>query len=568
MQNPFAHGNFRDRSRPFIVVVIILLGLLFVAAFFVKPAWRAIKDRRAVSFVGKARAAMAATNYAEAKANVVAAYAMAPFHPEVFRVAAEHYTRLGRQYGLQVWEQLEGTGAMNAQDRVQWAGLALATRSYEMARKALLPLVVTNSTDPDVLKLLSELFAAAGNFDLARQTGVSAWQAKPNRADLLLHLAKIEFASADPAISQSGLSKLMSLLVRPDPVAGAAALVLLAPAASNKVDSRLLSRLVGGLPGTEIECELAKLVIRYRNGESARAEEIAHSFVREKKLNPDDPRFMAVVLGLVSLREFRLVRELVPEDMAVGADDLSSIRLEALFRLGDWTGVESLLNRKNHQVSKPVEATYRAMIAHAHGHTNELPNLWRAAIAASQRSPDLLEIVAERAEYTGSAAEATQAWRSMLLFPESAAKAAQQIFRLAGQTRDLESVLQAYRQLSRLDPANSQFQLQVAFHRLLLGIDGEDANKTLAAGEAAFTDRNLFRITSALAELRNHKPDTALQWIEQLTTAGTEEPGVWKVIRAAALGQSGQMAKARDLTRELNPGRLSAAEFALVKKWL
>jgi hypothetical protein len=28
VQNPFAHGNFRDRSRPFIVVVFLLAGLL------------------------------------------------------------------------------------------------------------------------------------------------------------------------------------------------------------------------------------------------------------------------------------------------------------------------------------------------------------------------------------------------------------------------------------------------------------------------------------------------------------------------------------------------------------
>jgi hypothetical protein len=46
------------------------------------------------------------------------------------------------------------------------------------------------------------------------------------------------------------------------------------------------------------------------------------------------------------------------------------------------------------------------------------------------------------------------------------------------------------------------------------------------------------------------------------------EPDVWKAVRVAALGMSGQSSKAREVARSLNPDSLSAPEHALVKDWL
>ncbi len=568
MRNPFAHGGFQDRSRPFLWGVAIVLGLLLAGSFWVRPAWRSLKDRRAMVFVAKARAAMAVTNFVESKANLLAAYELAPFHPEVFRMAAEHYTRLGRPYGLQVWEQLEATGAMTDADRLQWAGLAVDCRSYEVARKALAPFAATDSKDPDALKLLSELYLAAGKEDSARQAALAAWQFRPDRSDLLLHLGRIEFANADPQISRFGQARLMSLLVESNPVAGAAALAFLEPAASNRVDLRLIARLIEGLPDADTLCALAKLVARGRAASPAKAREMARAFVHDRKLNADDPRFMTVVLGLVSLREFPLVSELVTEDLAVRAEDLSSVRLEALFRMDDWASVESLLDRKNAKVSKPVAATYRAMVGHAHGRTNELPNLWRAAIAASQRSPQVLEIVAERAEYTGSRAEAILARRELLSFAESGSRAAKDILRLTADSPDLESAYQAYRLLSRLSPGDANLRLQLALHQLLLRVGEADARRTLAEGEAAFPDKNFFRITAALAALLDKDPDSAARSVEAMTGGSEGEPRLWRVVRAAALGRSGQTAKARDALLGFKSGQLSAAEFGLVKEWL
>jgi tetratricopeptide (TPR) repeat protein len=567
VQNPFAHGNSRDRSRPFIVVVIILLGLLVSGAFVVRPAWRALKERRAIDFVAKARSAMAANKYAEAKANLVAAYEMAPFHPEVFRVAAEHYTRLGRPYGLQVWEQLEATGAMTLQDRLKWAGLAIACRSYDSARTALQPFAISQSTDPDAIKLLSELYLAGGQADAAHRAAQTAWQLDPKRNDLLLHLGKVELASNDPAIAHDGESKLISLLVSRESISGSAAMVLLNPTFARKISTRLVHRLIAALPDGDLAVELPKLVVQCRESSPAEAGELLVKFMSRNHLHPDDPGFMATVLGLLALQEYRQVQQLVTEDLSVGAEDLNSIRLEASFRLGDWAAVESLLNRKNVRVSKPLETTYRAMLAHAHGNTNELPKLWRAAIAASQRSPELLEVVAERAEYTGAMGQAVQAWREMLAFPDSTARAAAEILRLTEQSHDLEAAYHALRRLSAQRPADHHLRLKVAFHQLLLDVEGESARGVLAQGEAHFPDQNLFHITAALAALRDQQPDLALQWIDRMLMTDPE-PDVWKAVRVAALGMSGQSSKAREVARSLNPDSLSAPEHALVKDWL
>ena len=567
MQNPFAHGNFRDRSRPFIVVVFLLAGLLVAGGMLARPAWRAFKGKRAIKFVAQARVAMAATNFAVSKANLVAAYEMSPFLPDVIRAAAEHYTLLGRPIGLQLWEQLEGTGEMNTADRIKWSGLALNHRSFQVVKQALAPLAATKSTDPDVLRILSGLYAAGGRFDAARQAARAACLARPDRSDLQLHLAKLEAESGEPSVMQEGVGKLMALLVRPEPVAGLAALILLNPERTNGVNHRLVARLVERIPLSDPVVELVKLVVRCRTLPPETVRPIAAALLKDRDITPNSPQFMTIVLGLVSLREYSLVTQLIPEDLAVGGEDLGSIRLEALFRLNDWAGVESLLNRRAVKVSKPVEATYRAMVAHFQGHTNELGNLWRAAIAASQRSPDLLEIVAERAEYTGAWAEATRAWRDMLPFTDVAPRAAREVLRLSERTNDREAALQAYRRLSQLSPGDPDLRLQVALHQLLVGVDEIAAQKTLAEGESAFTSPELYRVAAALAALRQRQPDSAVQTLEGVSLR-TNSPSLWRVIKVGALGAAGLHADARNLAEDLDPGRLSAPELALVKDWL
>lgn len=509
---------------------------------------------------------MAATNFAASKANLVAAGEMSPFLPEVFRAGAEHFTLLGRPYGLQLWEQLEATGEMTLADRVKWAGLALDNRAFQDAKRALAPFAALDSADPEVLRILSGLYAAAGKHDAARETASTACAAAPGRSDLQLHLAKLELGSGDPSVAQAGASKLMTLLVRNEPIAGLAALALLDPARTNVVNQRMVARLIEGISVADPVAELAKLVVRCRLLPTEKAR-LAADFLGERKLTPDSPQFMTVVLGLLSLQEYSLLTRIIPEDVAVNGEDLGSIRLEALFRTDDWAGVESLLNRSAAKVSKPVEATYRAMLAHVHGRTDELGNLWRAAIAVSQRSPDLLEVVAERAEYTGALAEATRAWREMLPHSDVAAKAALQMLRLSERTNDREAALQAYRRLSQLAPGDSELRLQVALHRLLVGVDEAAAEKTLAEGEPAFANRELYRVAWALAALRHQQPDLALQRLEGVQM-GSDAPSVWRAIKVGAFGAAGLHKEAEKLAVGLDASRLSASELVLVKDWL
>jgi len=549
-----------------VVVALLLAGLLGLG-FAAKPLWRTFKAHRALKFVAQAREAMAATNFVVSKANLVAAGEMSPFLPEVFRAGAEHFTLLGRPYGLQLWEQLEATGEMTLADRTKWAGLALDNRSYQVAKRAIAPFAALNSTDPEVLRILSGLYAAAGKLEPALQAARTACEVRPDRSDLRLHLAKLEVGSGDPAVVQAGVTELMALLVRPEPVAGLAALTLLDPALTNAVNQRMVTRLVEGISVPDPVVELAKLVVRCRMLPAQEAGQAAADFIRDQKFTPDSPQFMTVVLGLLSLQEYSLVTQIIPEDAAVNGEDLGSIRLEALFRTDDWAGVESLLNRSAAKVSKPVRATYLAMLAHVHGRTNELGNLWRATIAASQGSPDLLELVAERAEYSGAWAEATQAWREILHYPEAAPKAAREMLRLSERTNDREVALQAYRRLSQLSPANSELRLQVALHQLLVGVDETAAEKTLAEGESAFTNRDLFRVATALSALRHRQPDVAIRQVESIEITA-KAPVLWKVIKAGSLGAGGMHSEARRIARSLEPNHLSAPEFALVREWL
>jgi hypothetical protein len=386
--------------------------------------------------------------------------------------------------------------------------------------------------------------------------------------DLLLNLGRLEMAHPDPAIFREGESKLMTLLVGSNQVAGSAALALLSPAYTNRINFRLVSRLVSGHPVTTVEMDLARLVVQIRAEPSRTKEFLAHFLGATQKFW-EQPRFRRLAQCLLEQGAFTALLGLVSEDTAIHSEELCSIRLEALWRVGEWTAVANLLDRPESKATKSLETIYRAMLAGAEKRTNEIGRLWDAAITANQRNPALLEVVANRAERALSLKEATRAWREIMVFPDLTERATKEVLRLCNQTGDLEPAYAAYRRLRQLFPANVDLRLNVALHQLLLRLDEPEAMKTLDQLSPEERKLDLAKVTHALAALRTANPDQALQLINSVEGDWESAPRLWRTIRIAAVGQTGQKALARQLVAKSKAAEvLSAAEFELVKGWL
>lgn len=566
MQNPFAHAHFRDRSRPFMVMVGVLFGLMLVGGFAAKPIWRVFRDHRVMKFVQQAQAAMATNDLTVATANLQAGFKLNPRLPALLRVAGIHYSRLGMAYGLPVWEQLEASGQMTSEDRFEWARLALNCRQPRTAMKALAPFAATNSTDPDALALLSEVYLTTGRYDQARGAAYDAWRTGNGRPDLLLNLARIESRHPETEVSAEGVSKLMSLLVGNHPTAGAAAIQLLSLRDHQAVSQLLVNRLVNGHLVSNAEMNLARLVVRLRSGNTD-PEEAVREYLGPGKEFWLQPRFPLLVQSLLALGEFQPLANLIGEDTAVCSEDLAAVRLEALWRLGRWDDVSRLLDRPAAKISSPLESIYRAMVAGAEGRKGELRQLWAAAIVANRHTPDFLEIVANRSESADCLMEAVRAWRETMVFPEAAERAAKEIVRLAPLTGDWEAALAAYGKLLQMYPSRSDLRIHVALLQLLLRVNEAEAKATLAGLSEAERGSDLAKVALALNALRDLQPDRALDFVNQVHGNWDQVPRPWPSVRAAALEKTGQRALAKqEMGKKNAANRWSAAELKLVEE--
>lgn len=562
MQNPFAHGNFRDRSRPFIVVVIILLGLLLTSAFLVKPAWRAIKDRRALKFVEAANLAMATDDTVLAAGHLRAAHALSPWHPAVLRATGTHFSRLSRAEGLIYWQQLENSGHMTDDDRFAAVRLALAVGDFEAARQTILPFATSRPKDPETLRLLAEVFLGFRQLDLAANTLREALDVAPFNRDLEIVLSRVELAQPEPQGHRAAKARLWQVLSSGGTNQVDAGSALLLEARLEPAELRLLDSLVRPTATSPFEMHLLKFIVQLRLHSRPLAE-LAAEFRRTTGLREDSARFQQMLTALIHAEEHATVSHFLPLEVVEKYPDCYPIRLEALAGLRDGAGLESTLSVLGNRVGPAQASIYLALAASFIGRTNATTQLWQNALSRNAKTPPVLKVLALRAEREGERAVAVAAWDALLLQPEYSAQAANQLLRLSLNSPDARPALKAYQQLIRLEPHRQDHRLRLAFLQFLHETDMAAARATLAQPPEAPL-RNLHAVASALAELREHRTEAAATALDQATVDWPTAPRHWQVVRAAILAQSGRYSEARLAMATLNPEQLSPPELNLV----
>lgn len=562
MQNPFSHGNFRDRSRPFIVVVVILLGLLFVAAFFVKPAWRAIKDRRAMKFVDAATAAMVADDTALAAGHLRAAHALSPWHPAVLRATGTHFSRINRAEGLIYWQQLENSGQMTDADRFAAVRLALAVGDFEAARQTILPFATSRPKDPETLRLLAEVFLGFRQLDLAANTLREALDVAPFRPDLEIVLSRVELAQREPQGHSTAKARLWQALSSGGTNQVDAGSALLLEALLDPAELRLLDSLVRPTASSPFELHLLKFLVQLRL-HSHPPVELAAEFRRTTGLREDSARFQHMLTALIRAEEHAVVTHFLALEVVEKHPDCYPIRLEALAGLRDGPGLESTLSALGARVGPAQASIYLALAASFTGRTNEITERWQNAVSRNAKTPPVLRVIAERAEREGQRTIAVSAWEALLLQPEYSTQAATQLLRLTLDSPDARPALKAYQQLIRLEPQRQDHRLHLAFLQLLYETDMTAARATLELpSEAPF--RNLHAVATALSELRAQRTEAAAAALDQVAVLWATTPRHWQVVRAAVLAQSGRYSEARLAIAVLHPEDLSPPELNLV----
>ena len=563
MDDVFSPTGHRRLPRWIMAVAVLSV----VAAFVVKPVRRAWLDRRAAGFVAEAQRAMASQKWPLAAANLRAAWSINPQLPDVVRASAEFNALIGGRNELDRWSRLDALGQMTDADRMTYARAALDARRFELSRAVLLDLKKTRATDPDVLRMVSELFLMADDIEHACQAAMEALANAPFRADLAIHASVLQLQSGGRGRRQEAVSRLMALVARGGKDGAMAARQLIKLGRLDPDREKLLRRLAAQHVGSGLDARCVLFALDLR-AEPHLEQDLRSEFIAKTGFAPGTDAGRQMIAWMIEMEQSAAVLRLLPEIQVGTDDDLASARLLSLTFAGDWKPMERLLDEADGKIAPGLQAFYRAQVAHLARRTNETALRWKVAIDENRDNPRVMEFIAHQAEAIGAVDAAANTWIALLHDPGWAYIAAREIFRIGKDGDHVVPVHSAYQALAKLRPDRSDFQLGLAFHRLLLRLDEPAARVVVDQGPEKFADRGFYSVTAALAALRAGDTDAALKWIDSSGIQWEDARRTWRVIRIAVLGASGQRYFARMLARDLDPVGLSAQEAALVADYL
>lgn len=546
------------RFTAFFFLVVLLVAAGSLAG---RPAWRLYERARVEQLLAKAEEARSRGDWMTAATRLHDADRACPGSPPVLRALARYYAHFRSSYGLNYFEMLEQTGTMTPGDR-----LPLVLERTDVSRRVVRPLHEAGPRDPEVLLLLSEIFERDGDLEAARDTARDALNSGADPAAVDLRLGAMELSSMDPDERDHGKARLLAAVVSQPTIRAEAASLLLERDELSNTDTALLRRLVPGDPKAPVPEQAVRLVVDLRH-RPAEASAIVREFARDNPglASAGDLAYVAERLGRAGLH--KAVAELVPENLAVHDPVLCRIRLEALLRSADLVGMERLIDAQERPLPPAERAVYRAGLAQMSRATNVAVGRWRTALDAVRSSPSAMEMLAIHAEDSGASDVAIRAWEGMLQDPVLAARAAPQMLRLAGFS-DPHASRAALRRRVEVRPADTGARLALAHSQLLLKADIDEAIATLARGEKAFLDKDLFQVVSVLGALVQGESDHAAQLLADATIDWSKAPQGWRAVRVAALGASRQNYSARSAAMELDRSQLSLPELALAVDWL
>ena len=545
-------------------VLILVIGLPSYLVYRVASPkiayWRA--DRLARTAV----VAMYSGNFAAAADEIERASVLSRDCLSLLRAQALYYSHFQNPQGLICWRRWMDSGQASRSDKLTFTRLAITCLRGDIARRVLKPLLLAEPTNPEILSLVSDIFALSGDSDQAISAMTDALTREPRNQSYEVRLGILEMHGRTESVRGRGKARLFGLISHlPGDRSGVARHLLLEGNLSGAED-RLLVQLLASTPSREpnLRENLIRLAVELRRNPTAVAA------VLEEHLPV--PRTHDVILqagGLLSeLRLHEAVLLLVPRSGAEKDRALAVLRLGALAATGKWDEMDHLLNSPDLPLPIPMRAIFKAGFAQSTGLDHEAPRMWQLAIGAAAGNPRYLEQIALRAEAWGAAEAAIQAWEQLLDYPMSSPQAARELLRLGAMWHHLPATLMALKRVIQIHPTEPRFRIQLALSQLVMEQEEDEARATLKELATGYSNDPTYCVASALSALRANSPVVAEEWISRPGIQWSNAPPLWRVIQVAALGNGFQRIRARDLARQIDVTRLSPPELELLTPWL
>jgi tetratricopeptide (TPR) repeat protein len=256
------------------------------------------------------------------------------------------------------------------------------------------------------------------------------------------------------------------------------------------------------------------------------------------------------VLSLVDSRERR--------------DQLLLARLDALAAKQRWDEIDTTLSRKDPTFDPVVEEAFRARLAPARHLSPDAEEHWNKALTLAGNDVSKLHWLGSFAEQSGADEIALRTFQRIARSPGGATFALAGQQRLAAKMHDISAARTIAEKTLALHPADPNAQNRVVYYNLLLEKD-VSANATKAKELVAkYPDRLEFRVTAALALLRQHDPVSALAQFQGPPIEWAKTPPWWRAVYVGALRGNQREDAAHEIIAAIPMDKLSSEERALI----
>jgi thioredoxin-like negative regulator of GroEL len=549
-------------NDPRIKIILFIFALLLIALLAL-PTWRGIKLWRAHMLCSQAEALIAKEEYEKVMEKLQAAYNISPGMPRARRNLARFFAQNGSEQALVFWRSLLNEGKASEEDQREMASFAISIGERNLAETLVNRLYQENPSKPSNLMLMAQLSVRNGDAETAIKCLRQAIRTSPNFNEAQFLLSRVLSLSKKPEDQNEARQILFDLTKRNDRMAIEAIRLLAQDLNLSQVQAEsIIARLRSHPISKAREKLLAYTIeIRYRPEEH---ESLVQKAIEEFSKTPED--LAELCRWLNQSRDFQRVLKIIDETTALRRQDHFLIRMDALASLKRWQEVLDTLQKQRVPLPNHILYlyTYRALKELKRPEDANLA--WSRALNAANGAQPLMYL-AQYAERINDIPNAISAYERLTAHQMAARIAYLSLIRLRQQLPDTVALRQVFERMAKVSEKDPVISNDLAYLNLLLNEKIDESTRVAQHLVDTMPHMLAFRITLALAHLRQQQPTKALEPLSNLPIEWNSTQVSWQAIYAAVLAANRRISEAQALTAEIPASSLRPEELALIRQY-
>ena len=558
--------KYRPLRFHFVLWTLALLAL--AGAVSAKPLYRRYKHRKALALVAEVNTRdFPAQDWNSVGKKLRLANAYDPREPEVLRLAARFLAIAGKMDTLTFYSLLVESGSATVTARLDYARQALIHNRPDVARLQARQVMTETPTNLQALLLGIEALERLGWTREALALATAAMRAHPTSDLVQLRLGLLQMAEVDETTRETGKRLLWGLAMSRGPVNARAVQRLALETNLQRIELLILAKSLESVTNRTLAQDMAWYDLRYRLADEAERSPLVSLMIQRLGSQPSTLERIQAADWLLTHNAPTRVPEVLDESLSRMVPAVAQRWIQAKANAGGWDEVSILIEDATLAIEPELRHCYRALIQYRNGNTNAVAGYLQQAVGALRDNPEKILMVASYAEKLRQPKLAAAAYEKLLSFPFHAARAAQEILRLLGPSDDVQNLLSTLRRLQQFQPDNADIADMITWYELVIR---RRVAEQAAAAQERFKknpENDRFRLTAALAQLRQNNPDAALSLLESRYANPTNLPPRARLLYTAAVGGTGQRQNAERLADLINPAQFKPEEFELIRPW-